>query len=292
MRLGDVRHQVALAAERLYDAALAPQLWSDAVEQVRRLTTGTSAVFFSQRLDTGTFEFFHTAATIPDLIQEYRAHFWQQDPWAERAIPILKPGAVVSGYDLIAPDMLRRTAFYNEHMAKYGWCDIDTNNRERIAAFSLHRFGKTDDASVDDRRVLSLVAPHLLRAFSIEQRLRSATQYASGLEAMLDRLQVGAVLLNQQGNTRSQTEQRRSCWRTPVSSAYGVTVSGLLTCTRRRVLRRRLSRRRLGRHLVAAREGPIRWPPFGQKAGDTPVSFRCSASPSGRGQRMRRMSPS
>jgi hypothetical protein len=100
--------------DRLYEAATQPELWPDAVAAIRR-AIGSGSVWMQARDQRGGLAMTPIRVeSDPEAVEAYMSHYWQHDPWLAGWLrrPI---DGVFLGSNLVDPEVLRRTAFYNDY---------------------------------------------------------------------------------------------------------------------------------------------------------------------------------
>lgn len=140
----------------------------------------------------------------PRVIQFYAEHYWKVDPYTAGALKLPMVRANV-GRELIAPDQLRYSAFYNDFAIPYieGACDllggmVPIGNGD-LAMVGLHRVRGVDPFSRLDQRLFQLVLPHFQRAVKLLTRLEEADVRSAISKQSLDALPFGVLALGSDG---------------------------------------------------------------------------------------------
>lgn len=186
----------------LYDAAADPSLWHPFIEQLGRHTEATGAALVIHDLDhvlcgvSGTWEL------DPDVTRLYQEHYFASDVWAEK-LSGQRSGSVYISESLCPLAELRTTDFYNELLAKAGiehaMFAIPENSKSCLASLSIYRNRSRREFTRRDLGLLELLAPHLQRAFKLHFVLSEARAHSAGVEAALEMLPTGIVLLGSKG---------------------------------------------------------------------------------------------
>jgi DNA-binding CsgD family transcriptional regulator len=200
---------VLTLVSHVYTAATAPEHWSVVLELLADSVQGRATALLSHDFDSHGGAASVAVRMDPDTMHGYNAYYHAFDPYASRGLSGLhdagfRVGCVGVGEQVISPDLLRRTAYYNEFsrgrdifwMIGLPLVQVGTT----IPAFlSTMRNENQKPFGVAETRLLSLLAPHLVRAIQIQRRLRGAQLRSETLEDVLDRLDVGLVLISIQG---------------------------------------------------------------------------------------------
>ena len=120
-----------------------------------------------------------------------------------RASRSLKEGQLCTDAMFVSREALTRSAFYNEHLAKFDFYHaLGAKIWERpfgSGLLSLSRAKSQGPFAADDLDALKLLVPHLQRAFTMSQRLAWAQVGGASGEARLDRAHCATFLLDQSG---------------------------------------------------------------------------------------------
>ena len=189
----DLRTQneaVAAAVPVLYDAAVTPSLWPDALDVLAALFTSTAAHLFlwDRSADRATL-------SLPSRAyrgqEDFHRRYGRIDP-RRHLLMRRPPGFLLLCHEHFSPDFVRASEFYNDFSLPLGrrwlmttilWEDVDV-----AAIFALFRAPDQSPYTETDRRLFLHLLPDLRRAFRLGQRLRTATAEAAFGRALLDAL--------------------------------------------------------------------------------------------------------
>jgi DNA-binding CsgD family transcriptional regulator len=168
-----VTSEAAIVSELIgliYDAALNPALWPQALERACSFVGGSSSTLFWHDAATRRSDVLHLFNEEPHFTKLYFEKFVTMNP-AFPAATFIEPGVVYGSTDLIPWTEMARTRFYAEWMKPQGIIDAVAANLEKSATSSsvisirMHE----EDGFVDDdvRQRLAMIVPHLQRAVSI-----------------------------------------------------------------------------------------------------------------------------
>lgn len=209
--------------ELLYDAALAPHLWNRFVDALAQEIGAPSVMLHLYTPAAGDPGVAVSCGLSAGFVHSYAEHFFASDPWldAGRDLPA---GALMPLLDLHI-ERLTAHPFYLRWMRPQQLSPFATlagallKQRDRVLA-SLHIFQLGSSASGHQAGVslLRRLMPHLQRAVVIHRQLMQSEQRSSALAAALDRLDLGVLLVENDG--RLQMANRRG--RQILSTADGL----------------------------------------------------------------------
>lgn len=186
---------------RIYDAAVEPRLWSDALQEVADSLGGASCHFLVYDLINNT-PTLHAARTDPVHMEQYWAHYAELNPWIP---PFLKlaPGSVVIDHEILPREDLVKSEFFNDHLRARNVAHcigaVVMKSPSTVSTLTTYRSagkGTFDDGSVVAARKL---VPHFQRALQISRKLRVSEYRSSSALDVLDQAPYGVVLLSRQG---------------------------------------------------------------------------------------------
>lgn len=190
------------AIESIYDAALEPARWPDALTRSAAFVGAQAAGLLAKSAIDRVGSIHHQVGVEQQFIALYENEFWQFDPLAP--LQLFAVGEIVVTADYIADTEFREGRFYREWAAPQGWIDAANMVVEKSALmFSLLSFIRSAAAGmVDDemRRRIRLIFPHVRRAVLIGDALKTTDLAADRLAAAMDRLNAGLFLLDREGN--------------------------------------------------------------------------------------------
>ena len=189
--------------ERIYDAAIAPELWPAFLEALAEVMDGHLANLAHTDARGEKIIFGATARFDPEARREYDEHYATLDPWFKSATAkgLIRTGEIELGQRLVSANDYQKTGFYNDFGRGYGFdaglsviLRMDHNVAAAVSVTQRGReFGDAELALV--RRLL----PHLQRALQIHERLTGLAHQRSAAEEVIDRLPFGVVLVDASG---------------------------------------------------------------------------------------------
>ena len=190
--------------ELVYAAGAAPERWPLFLEALADATrsdlVGLVAHDFGSH-DGGTS---WAVRLDPEGARLYNDHYHQHDPWAGDLSKYVV-GQVVLGQSVNPPALVRRTSYYHEFARKYGCVSmlgvpLERSPRGLPSFLSCNRGHRKDAFDAREASLMTLLAPHAVRAVAIQRRLGGAASAAQALEDALDRITTGLILLAPSGS--------------------------------------------------------------------------------------------
>lgn len=192
--------RLSVLIDVFYTAALEPDRWPSAAAEMARFFDSESTAI---QVRGGDFSNIALRATTPNYDQvaqqDYLAHFHKLDPFVNGWRAIGEPGVFV-GPELVDSEVLRRLEVYQDYLRRLGVfrflgaaCDLGGGTTLMLG---IHRSIERDEYTVEHRRSLQLVLPHLSRAVQMHTRLASASLQRRLAGEMLETLSVAAIVVS------------------------------------------------------------------------------------------------
>lgn len=196
----------------LYGAALDPSGWAGIAPLIAH-TFGTSSCSIQiQNRHLGKVDrLSHTANFKPELLEEYRQHFYKCDLWVAGAAA--RPsGFVYCGEEFVDDASLLGAEIYTDYFRKLdifyamgGILPLKLSSRfgsiascdDDIAIIGVHHARDSVGFDAAAKRELQGLLPHLRRALQMRVRLKALAQERRAALDALECLSVGVLLLNQ-----------------------------------------------------------------------------------------------
>lgn len=197
--------------EGIYDAALAPERWPEALERVAADVAATSAFFFSTHSDTDPSAVLHVHNQSAEMLNDFGSYWHTEDEWAlaahRRGYMRLGPHApgVVVGSELVPKSQLTKTAFFNEFCLRHemtemlGTIIFDGHEEDGMPFTNLCMYrppGHSNFGDVHKERFARLL-PHFRRAMRIQRRVAAVT--GDRASEALGALHIASIVLDAQG---------------------------------------------------------------------------------------------
>ncbi|MFI5399454.1 MAG: helix-turn-helix transcriptional regulator [SAR324 cluster bacterium] len=186
---------------RIYDAALAPELWPAVLKEAAELVQAPAGVLAYQDLERAELGWVQTNGRDRSCWKSYNEYYGAISPyvgmmkqWRERSYATQE---VMPDADLV------RTEYYNDWLMPQ---DIHYHagavvlRTDQAAAFVEFQLSKARGPFTQEARtIIDLLAPHFRRAIGVGLKLgAAAVERASALSA-LDKLKYGVILLDERG---------------------------------------------------------------------------------------------
>src|SRR5262249_11731293 len=189
------------AVECIYDCALDPARWPEAIREVCAAANCIAGVIAVIDLRTGAYRLQQHWGYGPGWLErmvQYGpeiAELWSSIPGLD-ARPLDEP--VVVTRDISAA--MQRTRYYHEWAQPQGIVDAIglavLRQRNRIGEFSLSRHERAGIVTDRDIAIVRLLTPHIRRAVAISDVLDMRSMTISTFEASLDLIATGVVLVD------------------------------------------------------------------------------------------------
>src|SRR5260370_3485154 len=184
----------------IYDAALDTQAWPDILNRIGDAVGGPQIVFGIYDPANGLVNM-HAPRTDPDIMRSLLD--WAPTNPALPCIASYPPGKVFNGADVISPHEFTGTAFYQEWWRPAGFSteplvtNLFADGPAAAGHFASH--GLLNRSPSDrQKRLFSVLAPHLVRAVALPRRLHHLTIANERTLTDLDGLEQGFLLVDAQ----------------------------------------------------------------------------------------------
>jgi len=194
----------------LYDAAIDPTLWQQALKSVCAYVGGDSAVLLWHDAEAARSEALHLFNDDPRYTQLYFEKYLPMNPMFPAAA-FIDVGVVNSAGDIMPRDEFVQTRFYKEWVEPQGTVDAISVNLEkgvtRTAMINIRTNVIVDD---DMRRRLTLLVPHLQRAVAIGKLFDQKAATEQALTQTLDHVESAVLLVGAEGRIAFANDKARS----------------------------------------------------------------------------------
>ena len=197
MRVDEAIYQELLGA--IYDAALEPALWPEALVRVSDALSAVGALYLSYD-PTRPEQARHVLARLdPELTRSYLIRYSRSSPWAKvrTSLPV---GPAVSLDAWVPPATLMRSDFYHEILRPQRVLHCGSaclvRDARRYVGFSVFRSAQTGPTEGWELRLLSALAPHVKRATQISARHADAAALERAQKTALERIDHGVMIVD------------------------------------------------------------------------------------------------
>ena len=195
-------HALAKLVGSVYEAASDAKRWVPFLEALGAVAHADGAGLVMHDDRAGTHDVATSWEVNEEMMPQYREYYGRLDVWTNRAkgSPM---GRVCLSQELCRLDELRKTEVYNGLMVpsdiEHGMFGLVERRGDNWAALSLYRSAASGAFEVSDLHILSLVVPHVQRAFKLHFQLAELKARSEGVESALNHLAVGIIFLAQNG---------------------------------------------------------------------------------------------
>jgi DNA-binding CsgD family transcriptional regulator len=192
----------SVAVGKLYDAALTPTVWPQALEAIKALLETRTVALISHDILDRTPPWDWHVGYDPEFTRLYFEKYYAQNPFTDEVAQL---GAGEMGNSASRADYgaFLETEFYKGWMQPQGYVDgavlILDKTLRTLSTIVLVRDDQRGAFDDETMAVLGLLYPHIRRAVLIGRVLGEAEARADTLSAVLDSLAAGVFLLTQKG---------------------------------------------------------------------------------------------
>jgi len=181
--------------EALYDAPLEPSRWDDFLLMTAQATGGEAAALMLLHPESCSVA--RSVGIDPEATKLYEQHYYRLDVWRE---PVTRSDDWLGTSErYVAFSDLERTEFYNDFALPAGIPHAIAAMVERgplrIANLGIYRGLGAGPFGERDLDVVRFLKSHLQRAYRLHTELNKAQVRSAGLEAALNTLSTGVILL-------------------------------------------------------------------------------------------------
>jgi DNA-binding CsgD family transcriptional regulator len=194
---------LSTTVERVYDAALTPALWPEALAKISSYVEGYSAAIFTKTPAlTDSMIHHHDGRIEATFRHSYFTQYIKLDPanTLQYFAELEKPVSVSS---LVPPEEMMESRFFQEWAAPQGLVDFVTvaleKSRASSAMLGVFRHASQGVADETVLRRMSLIAPHVRRAVFIGRALEQKSGEAAALADTLDAIGSALILIDRDG---------------------------------------------------------------------------------------------
>jgi DNA-binding CsgD family transcriptional regulator len=186
----------------IYDAAIDPSLWQQALASICAFVGGSSAALLWHDSATVSSQALHIFNDDPHYTRLYFEKYLPMNPMFPAAT-FMEEGLVHTSGEILPQEELEKTRFYKEWIEPQGIVDAVAVNLEkgvmRSSMINIRMdatYGPADDKC---RRRLGLLVPHLQRAVSIGRLFDQSKAVQSALTKTLDHVEASVFLVERSG---------------------------------------------------------------------------------------------
>ena len=180
----------------IYDAAIDPTLWRNALGSICAFVGGASAVLFWHDAATARSEALHLFNEDPVYTRLYFEKYLPMNPMFPAAA-FVEAGVVTTDEDIMPASELVKTRFYKEWIKPQGITGALAVNLEKgVTRASLINVRTSVPITDEMRHRLSLLVPHLRRAVAIGRLFDQSQATEQALTEALDHVEAAVFLVS------------------------------------------------------------------------------------------------
>jgi DNA-binding CsgD family transcriptional regulator len=188
------------AVDFIYDAALQPTLWPQALQAVADCFQDIGAVLIWRRDDGG----FGTIVSpgLSAAHADYEANWQMNDPRPVRSFEraFLAPRDVITDLDVMTAEEIEKLPIYTRFLARYGlgWfaSTVLSPDAGVVAGVSVQRAKGKPHFSVEELRRVENLARHIERSLRLSIRVFDAENCTLGMREILSRMGIGVFAID------------------------------------------------------------------------------------------------
>lgn len=194
----DDREKLLELIERIYDAALDPNLWPRFVDQLVATADSTTGAIFSLDSNTVTSRFIAHHGLSERAMSDYEAYYAAKDPWNPAMIraPL---GNLFFSHQLTPDRILTRTEFYSDVLKPqglhYAAGGLFSRVGDTLYCVCVQR-SRTRGPYDVKAGMLRHIFGHLDRGIRLQRRLEELESRESAGLSALDHLSTGVILMS------------------------------------------------------------------------------------------------
>ncbi len=185
---------------KLYDAALNPSLWPNALGALAKYYDASHAVLMDENFKVMTSQVFLGSKSIAAEFRHYNKSVIFTSPLRVPAVMTKMVGEIFCPTDLLSPAEYVATRYYQTYIQPNGWGDailaILNKTDEKLDLFCITRMDTKPMYNADERAELQMLMPHIQRAFQINRALEKKNSEISDLRAAVDEVSTAIFFLD------------------------------------------------------------------------------------------------
>ena len=183
----------------IYDAAIDPALWQQALASICAYVGGASAVLYWHDTATERAEVLHLFNEVPQYTKSYFEKYLPMNPMFPAAA-FVDTGIVSTTEDIMPYREFVETRFYKEWVEPQGIVDAIAVNLEKgVTRASLINVRTEIVVTEEMRRRMALLVPHLQRAVAIGRLFDQRKASEQALTQTLDHVEAAVFLVGADG---------------------------------------------------------------------------------------------
>jgi DNA-binding CsgD family transcriptional regulator/PAS domain-containing protein len=184
----------------LYQAASGQEEWSSFLVLYSQAVRSPAAAVIVQDLSNQNGNVTASLGVDPYWEKLYEEHYCKENVWLKRGGHSMRPGHIVTGYDLgIEDNELASSEFYNDYLRPqglfYAHGGVLTREGSVTSCLTTLRAKSVGDYGREEVNLLRILIPHLQTALRIHARLAVLENRLSAMDNALNRMPWGVLAL-------------------------------------------------------------------------------------------------
>jgi DNA-binding CsgD family transcriptional regulator len=186
--------------EHIYEAGVRPEHWKTTLSQLATASNSTDATMGGQT--SAQIPLLISANTDPDYVRSYAEYYHARNPM-QRAVFNLPVGEVVLDGMVLGHQEFRGTEFFNDWCRPQGYLWGGALNLAAAGGWrATLMISGPEQHQAEELKLFRAVAPHLRRAFELNQVLHDTRSLGLGAMAALEHVDRGALVVDRNGHIR------------------------------------------------------------------------------------------
>lgn len=194
--------QILHLVDLIYDASTKPDLWPEFARDLCKAIPSTDFNIHALDLNSGRLQMSFTLLP-PETMQLYFEQYHHINPYFHGGLPMLYSGRIARSHEICSPEQFEQTVFYQEYFRQLNLFHVIhttvLKEGDITAHMSLSRAKERGVYVDEEAHLISLLVPHLQRAFRIGQVLESLRLERDLLSQALGKLPQGAIIVSRTG---------------------------------------------------------------------------------------------
>ena len=200
---GQVMEEIHRIINAIYDAAVDPDRWPDALARIERMFNSIASGLYTIDTISGSMTRIHLRGVDRAYADAYIDYFSEHNPWI--GIPSLQRLGVVRTDQTLdeyhqAPGFYRKCEYFNEWLMPQNFHHtLGVNlsiNSNVITKFYMFRSRREGSFKRDETEQFQLLAGHLTNAVKIGYRLTHRNSQIGVAEHLIDQMRLGIIYLD------------------------------------------------------------------------------------------------
>lgn len=194
--------RIEILLNEIYGAALAPSRWHKVLADTANIVGGRMGLLIISADPDSAISTPISYEVDPSLLQRWVSGYLEQDLWSH-GMHGYDEGFVLTGASVSAPEITRRSAWYNELLVHGRIEDcLSTSIAKQGEVHTVVSIYSDEWFPKPSIRLMQHLSPHLRRALRVQKQLGQITTRAGYAEQVLDALAAGVLALDAFGRVK------------------------------------------------------------------------------------------